>query len=346
MKQGGTIKVVGAGVLFVLLTATIGSYGVPIHRSTPQPLGVLAFDPTSHDFGNMSEGDINTTEFQIWTTGGCCELTFNLTWNSTWISVFPVSGVSNGEKVNITVTVNATGLSPGMYQDGILITTNDCGTGVFNVTLNIVRHDTPWLSLYPQTCYFGKIPQNTIQTTTFDVWNSGTGTVVYAISSDNNWITASPQSGSTDGEHQTITVTIDTTGMTTGLTYNTCVHINSNGGNKIFYVWFIIGTTPKIDINTVTGGLYRVAAILTNTGTADAIGVDWKITIGGNGLTILGKETKGKMLMVPAGGQRMVTSNVVLGLGKVVITVTAQNSEAVPISKQSNAQLILFYIKM
>lgn len=340
------IKVVGAGVFFLLITMTVGSIGVPQERSNPQPLGLLAYAPTSHDFGNMSEGEINSTVFQIWKTGGCCELTFNLTSNSSWISVFPTSGVSNGEMVNITVTVNTTGLDTGLYVGGALITTNGGGDGVFNVTVNVISHTNPWLAFYPQTCFFGKIPENTSQTTTFQIWNSGTGTLHYTLSCDDAWAIVSPTDGSSTGEHHTINATINTTGMTQGATYQTYIHIESNGGNKVFLIWFIIGTEPNIEIKTITGGLYRISALITNTGTADAMGVDWNIGLGGNGMIILGKETKGKLVAVPIGGERTITSGLILGLGHVVVTVTAQNSETVPIVKEKSAQLLLLYIKM
>jgi hypothetical protein len=134
--------------------------------------------------------------------------------------------------------------------------------------------------------------------------------------------------------------------MTHGSTYQTYIHIDSNGGNKVFLIWFIIGTEPNIQIKSVVGGLYRISAVITNTGTADAIGVDWNIGLGGNGLVILGKATSGRLLSVPMGGQRTITSGFVLGLGKVMVTVTAHNSEAKGASMEKSAQLILFYIKM
>jgi hypothetical protein len=305
----------------------------------------MAYDPISHDFGNMSEGEINATVFQIWKTGGCCEVTFNLTCDSPWITVFPTSGVSNGEKINITVTVNTTGLETGPYAGAVLIT-SDGGNGPFNVTVNVISHKTPWLSFYPTQCYFGIIEKNTTQITTFEIWNSGTGTLHYTLSCTDTWVAFTPGDGSSTGQHNTITVTITTDGMTLGATYQTSVHIDSNGGNKVFFVWFIIGTTPNIGIKSITGGLYRVSAVIANTGTADALGVEWNIEIGGNGLVLIGKEAKGKLVGVPMGGERTVTSGLILGFGKVVVKVTAQNSETKAAEMQKNAQLILFYIKI
>ena len=344
MKHDRYGKIIGAGVLFLLIAASVGSIGVQ-EKGNPQPLGIMAYDPVSHDFGNMSEGEINSTVFQIWKTGGCCEVTFNLTCDSPWITVFPTSGVSNGEKINITVTVNTTGLETGPFAGAVLIT-SDGGNGAFNVTVNVISHKTPWLAVYPNQCFFGIIPINTTQTTTFQIWNSGTGTLHYTLSCPDTWVAYTPADGSSTGEHHTITVTIDTNAMTQGATYQSSIYINSNGGNKIFYVWFIVGTAPNLDIKSVSGGLYRVSAVITNTGSADAIGVDWSIGLGGNGLVILGKQTSGRLMSVPMGGERTITSGFVLGLGKVMVTIIVYDSGAKGAQMVKSAQLILFYIKM
>ena len=48
---------------------------------------------------------------------------------------------------------------------------------------------------------------------TFDVWNSGSGTLSYSISDDATWLSVSPASGTSTGGHDTITVTYATSGL-------------------------------------------------------------------------------------------------------------------------------------
>jgi hypothetical protein len=345
MKYTRFSKIMGAGVVLLLIATTVGSIGVPQQNSNPQPLGILAYDPTSHDFGDMSESEINSTVFQIWKTGGCCEVTFTLECDSPWITVFPTSGVSNGEKINITVTVNTTGLEEGFYAGAVLIT-SDGGNGAFNVTVNVISHTTPWLAVYPNQHFFGVIPTNSTQTCDFQIWNSGTGTLHYTLSCPDGWVAFTPADGSSTGEHQTVTVTVDTKEMTQGATYQSSISITSNGGNKLFYIWFIIGTLPNLQIKSVSGGLYKVGAQIINTGTADAIGVDWSIGISGNGLVILGKQTSGRLVSVPMGSERTIDSSFVLGFGKVMVTVTVFDTQTKGTEIVKPAQLILFYIKM
>jgi hypothetical protein len=182
--------------------------------------------------------------------------------------------------------------------------------------------------------------------TSFDIWNSGTGTVSYQLSWDEPWVSVSPTSGSSSGEHDPITVTIDTTGLPLGSSQECYIDITSNGGNKVFALWVIIGTTPKVEIENITGGLFRINTVVTNTGTEDAVGLEWKISLSGNGFILLGKETSGKLPILPVGEERTISSGIILGLGDVEITVSLQNPEALPIVEKTPAKLYLFYIKI
>jgi hypothetical protein len=345
MNYGGK-KIFGAGALFLLLFLNVGSIGLSSQLNNPQPLGTLEYEPKYHDFGDMFEGETNATVFNIWTSGGCCELIFNLTWDCPWITVFPTSGVSNGEQIPITVTIDTTGLDEGLHGCDIQITTNGGGDGVFNVTVNIISYTYPALAFYPQSHYFGILMQNVTEETTFEIWNSGTGIISYSLSCVDSWVTVSPASGSSTGEHDLITVGIDTTGLPLGSSQESYINIESNAGNKVFALWIVIGTTPEISIENITGGLFRINTIVTNTGTADAIGVEWKISLSGNGLILFGKESTGKIPIVPIGEERTISSGIIFGYGDVEITVSLQNPEAAPIVEKTPAKLVLFYIKI
>jgi hypothetical protein len=347
MTHGGMEKIIGAGVLFILVASTVGSIGIAVPKNTPQPLGILEYDPKSHDFGNMSEGEINSTTFDIWTSGGCCELIFNLTWNCSWVSVFPTTGVSNGEHVPITVTVDTTGLSIESYACDILITTNGGGDGIFNVTLVIITATIPKLAFYPQSYNFGIIPQGFMTGTTFDIWNSGLDILDYSLSEAKNWIDVSPIQGNSTGEHDTITVSINTNGLVNGSTYQCGIEIISNGGNEVFSVYVKIGTIPKIELETISGGLFKIKTVIKNTGTADATGITWKISLSGNGLILLGKETTGTVSALAVGAKETISSDLIFGFGSVKIHVLILNAEtAAPAYQTVSAKLFLFSVKI
>jgi len=328
------------------MVSTVGAIGNTTWKHTPQPLGILEYEPKSHDFGKMYQGVVDSTVFEIWTSGGCCELIYNLTWDCSWVTVFPTSGTSNGEHDPITVTVDTSGLDNGFHYCDIMITTNGGGDGIFNVTLEVIHALHPLLAFTPQTHDFGMIPQNTIETTTFDIWNSGNGTLNYTLSSTKNWVSVTPLSGSSIGEHDPITVSINTNGLQNHTTYLCDVQITSNGGNDIFTLTVIVGTMPTFEVKSITAGLLRIKTTITNTGTGDAVGVDWKIVLYGNGLVLRGKQTTGTITSLPVGAEQTIATGAIFGFGDVVVLITFQTDGAVPLVKIFKAKLLFFYIQI
>jgi uncharacterized protein YprB with RNaseH-like and TPR domain len=99
------------------------------------------------------------------------------------------------------------------------------GTGVKN----------PELSYSPASHDFGDMCEGVRNSTTFEIWNSGTGTLTYTLSESCSWVEVNPASGSSIEEHDTITVDIDTAGLSEGL--HTCdISISSNDGSGTFTV--------------------------------------------------------------------------------------------------------------
>jgi len=83
---------------------------------------------------------------------------------------------------------------------------------------------------------------------------------------------------------------------------------------------------PIIEIGSITSGLLKVNAIIKNTGTAEATGVQWNIKLSGD-FILLGGNTSGNNLDIPAGEEKTVKSSLIFGLGNVEIIVTAEEAE-------------------
>ena len=91
----------------------------------------------------------------------------------------------------------------------------------------------PILSFEPSSYDFGEMLPDETDSTTFEIWNNGIETLDYFFSETCSWVDISPMSGSSIGEHDTITIDITTDGL--GLGPHTCdISISSNGGNGIF----------------------------------------------------------------------------------------------------------------
>ena len=91
---------------------------------------------------------------------------------------------------------------------------------------------------------------------TFTITNIGTGTLTYTIEESVSWITSiTPASGDSTGETDTITVTIDTTGLSE-TTHDNYFTVNSNGGNQNIQVWVTVEypaiPTPVLGISHST----------------------------------------------------------------------------------------------
>ena len=100
---------------------------------------------------------------------------------------------------------------------------------------------------------------------------------------------------------------------------------------------------PILKIGNITGGLFKVNAVIKNTGSVDAIGVNWSISLDG-GFILAGKETLGRIAGVSAGGEVAISSGFIFGFGKTVITVSAETANSSDTVEQ-DAFVLLFFIK-
>jgi len=72
---------------------------------------------------------------------------------------------------------------------------------------------------------------------------------------------------------------------------------------------------PILEIGDITGGLFKIKAVIKNSGSTNAIGVNWSITLD-DGFILLGKKTTGKVIDIPVGENVIVVSKPILGFGK------------------------------
>ena len=228
-----------------------------IHLECKEPC--LEYDPEELDFGYMDECEQATLTFDIW--NGCKGvLEYSLDWDCGWIKeVTPTSGTSTGGHDTISVSIYTAGLQWGeTYNCDIYITSND-GDGIVTIIVTIGEEIKPCLEYDPESYDFGTMAEGQIDITTFDIWNGCEKTLYYNLTENIDWITLSTNTGTSTGEHNTIQVNIDTTGLTTG-SHTGNIEIISNGGDGTFTVTVYIQESeqqePTIEITRPKGNTF------------------------------------------------------------------------------------------
>lgn len=94
---------------------------------------------------------------------------------------------------------------------------------------------------------------------------------------------------------------------------------------------------PAIEIGEITGG-FGVHAEIKNSGNADAINVQWTITM--QGFVFFGKETTGSFVKIAPGFEPIAATGFIFGIGRVEITVSAVAEGVAPANKIVTAVIV------
>lgn len=98
---------------------------------------------------------------------------------------------------------------------------------------------------------------------------------------------------------------------------------------------------PQLEIGLISGGLFKIKTVIKNTGAIDVTQIQWNITLTGG--AFIGKKTNGT-LIISAGSEQEITSGLILGFGKTIISVSASYPYS-STSKSQNATIFLFFIR-
>jgi hypothetical protein len=100
-------------------------------------------------------------------------------------------------------------------------------------------------------------------------------------------------------------------------------------------------TTLSFDFK---GGLFKWSGIIKNIGNNTAFNVQWKIVIDG-GFVLFGRESLGTLPKpLRAGEETQVSSNFILGFGKITITIAVWADNVPYVTKSTPATLIFIFV--
>jgi len=125
------------------------------------------------------------------------------------------------------------------------------------------------------------------------------------------------------------------------------VWTDNRAGNLDIYLENIGGEppTPILEIGEITGG-FGVSSVIKNTGNGDATNVNWTITVTGGILGFINKTATGTIASIVAGAEETIKLGILLGLGAIDITVTAECDEGASADATGTGTQIIIFTKV
>ncbi len=161
-----------------------------------------------------------------------------------------------------TVSINISGLSAGTYTGTVTLSCNplgSCQAGACQqkttaVTLTVNPAPVPAISRSPTSLTFTSICEGATSTEskTFEVWNSGdSGTTLnWSLSESASWFGVAPTSGTSTGEHDTVTVALVNTSSLAAGAYTSDITIsdpNASNSPQTVSVSLTVNTKPCLE---------------------------------------------------------------------------------------------------
>jgi len=102
---------------------------------------------------------------------------------------------------------------------------------------------------------------------------------------------------------------------------------------------------PLIQIINITGGLFRVKAVIKNIGELEAFNISWSMNLI-SGFIFKGEKTSGFIDTILPGAEITIKSNIIIGLGRTDITVNTKIKDGFFDIKNKDAFVLMFFIKL
>ena len=203
----------------------------------------LGFSQKSFDFGKMYPGETNSKQFEIWNKGNFGLVDYHITTDCDWIAVSPTDGSCDKNHKIHDITVDTSNLENGTHAGKVIVTLDYFNIKMF-LTVKVKVGSV--LACSPYEIVFQKMDEGQIDSKSFDIWNDGIGSLAYSLSESCPWLEVSPLKGSSTGESDPITVSVDTSGLSNGW-HNSEISIDSNGGEDIIKI--TVGVGPVIALS-------------------------------------------------------------------------------------------------
>lgn len=213
-------------------TPQIVDVNLVLSEEPPPQIGV---NPKNLSFSAMLGGSNPASKTITVQNTGESTLNYQITSDKSWLSVTPPNGTSEGGQKIHTVSVNINGLAEGTHEGTLTVTDANAVNNpqTVNVSLVISKEPPPeiWVST-AQMSFSAEEGGSNPSSQTFQVRNSGSGTLRYQIAWDEGWMSVNPDSGTSEGANVTHRVSINKAGLTEGTYRGTITVSDPNAANS------------------------------------------------------------------------------------------------------------------
>jgi hypothetical protein len=158
-------------------------------------------------------------------------LSYTVSASASWLLCSPPGGTSTGASNTTTVSYATSGLAAGTYSAAITIAATGASNSPQTIPVSLTVKAPPAISRSPSSLSALCIQGANAPNQTFQVSNSGSGTLSYTVSASASWLSCSPPGGTSTGASNTTTVSYATSGLAAG-TYSAAITITASGASN------------------------------------------------------------------------------------------------------------------
>ena len=195
--------------------------------------GSLTFDVPSNGNASLQTCSLISTIFN--------SIPFTVTVDAPWLTVSP-SGFTPGR---IDVSVDGSGLAPGVYTATITLSSPGVASKAIAVTLTVQQAPSGLLQVSPSSLTISS-PGSPAVTKSVFLQNTGQGAVSFTASVDVPWLQVTPQTGTLSGG---ATLTLQATALAPTLSpgaYLGNIEIDSSSGTTLIPVKLLVSRKPRM----------------------------------------------------------------------------------------------------
>jgi hypothetical protein len=219
--------------------STGGSATIPITVSVPAP--VIALNIRNLDFRT----DLRVLSLEIANTG-TGELKWEFGEELDWLEIKPSEGATGQVTTSVELSVQRQGLAVGLYEGKVKLTSNSTSESSIEVRVKIEVREQPELAVQPDSLDF----KEELSELELEVVNANNGTLTWQAKVEEDWIDLTRTGGELGlQEKESIKVTVDRQGLTSGI-YQTQVEFTSNGGEQKIPVRMEVPQAPRLVVDS------------------------------------------------------------------------------------------------